>query len=230
MYARKCSDPPGGNRRGDSQPLRPIVSGGVRALASYPKKASSRSCPRTPGCSGRGRMRRGLRHAMHTFPSLTGKDEPNKHDRYISRSRGFAVLRRGLCPARYKSARAGQGPQTVGLALRSSVVFCGPPFWGSSPRDTGSAVRILDRAHPIGGRARTQFVCGCAEGAADVASNVYSRLDNRSMIPVTAPSCKQAFTTLRLLFAFSRVNKCNDDITSIATQLGPGCRGLFKRH
>ena len=116
MYARKCSDPPGGNRRGDSQPLRPIVSGGVRALASYPKKASSRSCPRTPGCSGRGRMRRGLRHGMHTFPSLVGKDEPNKHDRYISRSRGFAVLRRGRCPARYKSARAGQGPQTVGLA------------------------------------------------------------------------------------------------------------------
>jgi hypothetical protein len=50
------------------------------------------------------------------------------------------------------------------------------------------------------------------------------------MIPVTAPSCKQAFTTLRLLFAFSRVNKCNDEVTSIATQLGPGCRGLFKRH
>jgi hypothetical protein len=52
---------------------------------------------------------------MHTFPKLTGEDEPIEHDRYISRSRGFAALRRGRRPARSNSARADQSPQTVGL-------------------------------------------------------------------------------------------------------------------
>lgn len=53
---------------------------------------------------------------MHTFPKLTDENEPIEHDRYISRSRGFAALRRGHRPARCNSARADQSPQTVGLA------------------------------------------------------------------------------------------------------------------